>query len=116
MDDIARDVAQHQAHNQYVVPADGHGSDEPAGAPAGGHALARHRFPWDELDRDIQEQILQDAQPHARRYFTNPRGGFNWAELELGVRAQIVRHAHPRVQQTYRGEDYPNTWRSRFKS
>jgi hypothetical protein len=78
MDDIARDVSQ--AHNQYVV----------------GHARARPRFPWHELNGDVREQILQDAQPHARRYFTNPDGGFNWAGLERGVRAQILRHVDDR--------------------
>ena len=79
MDDIARDVVQRQApqaHNEYVVA-------RPETTP---------RFPWHGLDRDIQEQILQDAQPHARRYFTNPGGGFNWAELERGVRAQILQN------------------------
>ena len=80
MDDIARDVVQRQApherqaHNEYVV-------------------TTTPRFPWHGLDRDIQEQILQDAQPHARRYVTNPGGGFNWAQLERGVRAQILQDA-----------------------
>jgi hypothetical protein len=85
MDDIACDVAQRQAaqrqaHNQYVVPA------------VSSATPVRHRFPWHDLDGGIQEQILQDAPPHSRRYFTNPGGGFNWAELERGVRAQIRRH------------------------
>ena len=95
MDDITRDVAQRQAaqrqaHNQYVVPA------------VSSAAPVRHRFSWHDLDRGIQEQILQDAPPHSRRYFTNPRGGFNWAELERGVRAQIlnrlVHHEHLPLQ------------------
>jgi hypothetical protein len=93
MDDIARDVVQRQAHNEDVVAAPGPETTTP-------------RFPWDDLDRGIQEQILQDAPPHSRRYFTNPRGGFNWAELERGVRAQIVRHALPRVHVQTHGEDY----------
>jgi hypothetical protein len=87
MDDIARDVssaqardvvqrqAPHEPHNEYVVAE-----------------TTTPRFPWHGLDRDIQEQILQDAQPHARRYFTNPGGGFNWAELERGVRARILQN------------------------
>jgi hypothetical protein len=83
MDDISRDVAQRQAHNEYVVPA------------VSSAAPVRHRFSWQDLDRGIQEQILQDAPPYSRRYFTNPLGGFNWAELERGVRAQILRDTPP---------------------
>jgi hypothetical protein len=90
MDDIARDVAQRQdaqrqaaqrqAHNEYVVPA------------VSSAAPVRRRFPWHDLDRRIQEQILRDAPPHSRRYFTNPDGRFDWTELDAGVRAQIRRH------------------------
>jgi hypothetical protein len=95
MDDIARDVVQRQApherqaHNEYVVA-------RPETTP---------RFPWHGLDRDIQEQILQDAQPLARRYFTNPGGGFNWAELERGVRAQILRHVCDRIDLQLHGHE-----------
>lgn len=92
MDDIARDVVQRQAHNEYVVAAPGPETTTP-------------RFPWHGLDRDIQEQILQDAQPHARRYFTNPGGGFNWTELDRGVRAQILRHVCDRVDLQLHGEE-----------
>jgi hypothetical protein len=49
----------------------------------------QHKFPWKDLDPDVQAQILQDAPQHARRYFTNPDGGFNWTELDRGIRAQI---------------------------
>ena len=66
----------------------------------------KDKFPWKDMKPDIQEQILQDVQPHARRYFTNPDGGFNWTELERGVRAQILRHALPRVHVQTHGEDY----------
>jgi hypothetical protein len=89
MDNIARDVAQRQAaqrqpHNEYVVPA--------VPSAVSSAAPVRHRFPWHDLDRRIQEQILRDAPPHSRRYFTNPDGGFDWTELDAGVRAQIRRH------------------------
>ena len=83
MDDIARDVVQRQAHNEYVVATPGPETTTP-------------RFPWHELDGGVQEMILQDAPVHSRRYFTNPGGGFNWTELERGVRAQILRHVDDR--------------------
>ena len=92
MDDIARDVVQRQAHNEYVVATPGPETTTP-------------RFPWHGLDRGIQEQILQDAQPHARRYFTNPGGGFNWTELDRGVRAQILRHVCDRIDLQLHGQE-----------
>ena len=62
----------------------------------------KDKFPWKDLDPDIQEQILQHVPYDLRRYFTDHAGGFNWTELDAGVRAQIVRHI-PRTRVDLQG-------------
>ena len=54
MDDIARDVVQRQAHNEYVV-ASGTTRARPRARPR-----ATPRLPWHELDGGVQEMILQE--------------------------------------------------------
>jgi hypothetical protein len=62
MDDIARDVAQGQAHNEYVV-----GRRREKRAQGEKLHRAGGGFNWTELERGVRAQILQHLQEATRR-------------------------------------------------
>jgi len=92
--------------NMYIVRAGSRivraGSRTSAGWHTDVKDDVKDKFPWRDLDADIQEQILQDVPQNLRRYFTDPDGGFNWRTLPPGIGAQIVRHI-PRTRVDLQG-------------